>query len=128
VPCYFLSYGPSFETPGQVVRPWLWLAGGTCNPMEKCIMSTLHPSLDVPIVCAEKSNIKSKLDYTTSDANLVKSNVGILMCNVDLHKVQSTYDNLVKSHLSILMCNMDMHEVQSTYDKVQCGGSSKVQS
>jgi hypothetical protein len=71
--------------------------------MEKCFMSTLHPSLDVPIVCTEKCIIKSKLDYTKSNANLVKSRVGILMCNVDLH------------------------EVQSTYDKVRCG-SSKVQS
>jgi hypothetical protein len=95
--------------------------------MEKCFVSTHHPSLDVPIVCAEKCVIKSKLDYTKSDANLVKSHVGILMCNVDLHEVQSTYDNLVKSHVGMLMCNVDLHEVQSTYDKVQCG-SSKVQS
>jgi hypothetical protein len=90
-------------------------------------VSTLHPSLDVPIVCAEKCVIKSKLDYKKSDANLVKSHVGILMCNVDLHEVQSTYYNLVKSHVGMLMCNVDLHEVQSTYDKVQCG-SSKVQS
>ncbi len=62
--------------------------------MEKCFMSTLHPSLDVPIVCAEICIIKSKLDYRKSNADLVKSHVGILMCNVDLHEVQSTYDKV----------------------------------
>jgi hypothetical protein len=95
--------------------------------MEKCFMSTVHPSLDVPIVCAEKFVIKAKLDYTKSDANVVKSHVGILMCNVGLHKGQSTYDNLVKSHVCILMCNVDLHKVQSTYDEFRCR-SSKVQS
>jgi hypothetical protein len=69
-------------------------------------MSTLHPSLDVPIVCAEKCDIKSKLDYTKSDANLVKSHVGILMCNVDLPKVQSTYDT--KSDAGLVKSNFDM--------------------